>query len=104
MTLRFPQTHAAMIGIMNNLSVGTPALAVASGSGSARSQGFARSALNKGGGKSAENLLAFSILLLIRHVFFKCRSRSWCLKEPHQDERCKAWNLHLKECVKGVSN
>lgn len=51
------------------LSVDTSAVAVARGSSSTWSQGFAKSAPNKGRGKSAENLLAFSILLIICDVF-----------------------------------
>ena len=51
------------------LSIDTSALAVTLGSSGTRSQGFAKSALNKGRGKSAENLLGFLILLIICDVF-----------------------------------
>lgn len=49
------------------LSVDAAALAL--GSSSTRSRGSAQAALNKGPGKSAENLLAFLLLLIICDVF-----------------------------------
>lgn len=49
------------------LSVDAAALAL--GSSSTRSRGSAQAALNKGPGKSAENLWAFLLLLIICDVF-----------------------------------